>query len=203
MRSWPDTVPFETLLGKTIIELAGLEADSEYVYIKCSDNMVYVMYHYQDCCESVTVEDVCGDVNVLLGTPITLAEVTTEEGEDDDYGTHTWTFYKLATAKGYVTIRWYGESNGYYSESVDFVEVGKEAPRLKYIRGLISGLYTIEGCAAGGLLHIVTDDGNLRDSDIKFCLEQCEEHPEKPEAKLGKLICTELLKLTEEERELI
>lgn len=72
----------------------------------------------------VCVEDVCGDVKCLIGSPITQAEICNEAtmSYDDDVcgfkhgGPYwSWTFYKFATAKGYVTIRWYGESNGCYS----------------------------------------------------------------------------------------
>lgn len=51
-----------------------------------------------------------------------MAEETSSSGEIE-WGTETWTFYKFATVKGYVTLRWYGESNGYYSESVDFERI--------------------------------------------------------------------------------
>jgi len=54
-----------------------------------------------------------------------MAEEVTEAGSND-WDTYTWTFYKFATAKGYVTIRWYGTSNGYYSESVDIEEVHEQ-----------------------------------------------------------------------------
>ena len=113
------------LLGKTVISITGMEKNSRGITFVCSDGSAYDMYHEQDCCENVWLEDVSGDVNCLLNSPILKAsENTSHDGpldkDDADYGTFTWTFYTFATIKGYVTLRWYGTSNGYYSESVNF-----------------------------------------------------------------------------------
>ncbi len=94
--------------------------DDERLIFTLENGDTYMLYHEQDCCESVTIEDICGDLSDLVGT-VWQAEESSNEGEDSTYGDHeTWTFYKIATMKGYVTIRWYGSSNGYYSESVDW-----------------------------------------------------------------------------------
>ncbi|EBL9222978.1 hypothetical protein DNS57_14360 [Salmonella enterica] len=77
----------------------------------------FIFFHDQDCCESVWIEDITGDLSDLLESPITEAEVVTETCEIDS-GRQTWSFFKFGTARGCVTVRWCGESNGFYSESV-------------------------------------------------------------------------------------
>ena len=110
------------LLGKTIVDIK--QVGVEELYFNTSDGDTFKMYHEQDCCEGVYIESVVGDLEDLIGSPLLMAEEVTERGESSEWGdTHTWTFYKFATVKGYVTIRWLGESNGYYSESVDFVKL--------------------------------------------------------------------------------
>jgi hypothetical protein len=121
-------VNFSELTGKTLINIEGMEEGSESIIFSCSDGSKYKLYHSQDCCESVRVESINGDVQDLLNTRINLAEeVGNYETEDKPkYSeSYTWTFYKLGTIKGYVDIRWLGESNGYYSEGVDFCLIEK------------------------------------------------------------------------------
>jgi len=119
--------PINVLIGLTMSRVTGSEGDDEMVFT-ATTGQKFKFYHSQDCCESVSINDVIGDLTDLVGSPILLAEEVSSEAEnnekgEDEYGSFTWTFYRFATIKGTVTVRWYGSSNGYYSESVSFDEV--------------------------------------------------------------------------------
>lgn len=116
-------VKIEALKGKTFSGVSRTDATVTFVGV---GGPSYRLEHMQDCCESVWLEDVAGDLDDLVGSPIVMAEESTErDATSDGVESATWTFYKLGTAKGYVTLRWCGTSNGYYSEGVDVLEVSK------------------------------------------------------------------------------
>lgn len=123
---------FEELKGKTFTKVVDL--DGSKVIFTVSDDEEYMLYHEQDCCESVGIEDTNGELEWLVDSEILMAEEMTkepdpiQEGDEDDRWneSQTWTFYRISTFKGTVVFRWLGESNGYYSESVDFCKVGED-----------------------------------------------------------------------------
>ena len=113
---------FDELRGRILCKVEQIGDDELRFYL--TDEHFVRMYHSQDCCESVTIEDIVGNLDDLVGTPLLLVEEVSncepeEETDDDCYGSETWTYYRFRTIKGSVDIRWYGTSNGYYSESVD------------------------------------------------------------------------------------
>jgi len=113
--------PMFTMIGRTIVAIEGGCVGSERIIFRCSAGEVFSLSHTQDCCESVEVNEIIGDIEDLIGSPLVEAEeVSNYEGPEVDAESYTWTFYKFGTAKGFVTIRWLGQSNGYYSESVSF-----------------------------------------------------------------------------------
>lgn len=128
--SYENNHDFDTLNGRHIVKVDGLEPGSERVTFECADGSQWTMAHSQDCCEFVRVEDVIGDVDDLRDADVIEARCETSQDEDPADRTRdkderyrdsfTWTFYIIQTNKGAVTIRWLGESNGYYGERVDF-----------------------------------------------------------------------------------
>jgi hypothetical protein len=134
-------VEFSELKGKVLSKIDKTDNEELIFYLETGEK--YKLYHSQDCCESVSIEDINGDLEDLIGAEILLAEEVSNDEfvnafeskfkkqkendcyEQDEEGNYkpdscTWTFYKLATKNGYVDIRWFGESNGYYSEDVAF-----------------------------------------------------------------------------------
>lgn len=113
------------LKGKKLLAVVKSQpyGDDEIVFTT-EEGDEYKMYHSQNCCESVNIEEIHGDLEDLVGHTIEVAEERTSDDHiQTDAESQLWTFYEFRTIKGSVTIRWYGTSNGYYSEGVSFCKV--------------------------------------------------------------------------------
>lgn len=135
-----EQINISELKGKVFTSVTGKQGGNEIIFKTSSrtssqPDEEYIMAHRQDCCESVWLEEIIGDLNDLVGSEILEAEEVVSSDNmnnpeppperfqpdpDDEWNrgpeSYTWTFYKLGTMKGHVTLRWYGTSNGYYSE---------------------------------------------------------------------------------------
>ena len=117
---------FESLQGMTLVSIEGLKENNDWVKFETIDGQKFNWYPSDgapnDCI--VFISQVDGDINDLLNTPILKAEIKTNQSENLD-PEWTWTFFTLATIKGYVDIVWQGQSNGYYSEEPYFEKVDR------------------------------------------------------------------------------
>lgn len=105
--------------GKKIISVDGLYVGSTEVAVHFEDGYTFHMWHSQDCCESVSIEDIDYSFDSLQGAIWYECEVYSKDASDEcGDGAAEYTFYTIRTDRGYAWIRWYGESNGYYSTSV-------------------------------------------------------------------------------------
>ena len=145
---------YEKLIGRTLVDcflykqsdsndwprheiltqLANNELNSaDGILFVFSDGQSWRMFHERECCEDVYIEDIAGDISLLTGL-VTVFEEFTEEGErDDDYNTSTYTFYRLTAGKESVSVRWYGTSNGYYSEEAEVAPLPETARVIRVV----------------------------------------------------------------------
>lgn len=120
----------QELMGGCVF--TAVNATSDTLTFKDDDGFEVTFYHSQECCESVSIEDITGDLNDLVGVPIVVAEERSDGTLEKlselqipaahlDADLTAWTFYTFRTIKGTVDVRWFGSSNGYYSVSVNVV----------------------------------------------------------------------------------
>lgn len=131
-----DAALISEMVGLTFHHVKGEVEDGEVLFIGAGDTPTFRFYHEQDCCEHVTVAEIIGDLEDLVGVPILEAREDIQNGmSEDEYESSTWTFYNFRTIKGSVTIRWVGTSNGYYSERVSLERMPTE------FESVIDGVY--------------------------------------------------------------
>lgn len=129
----------EQMLGKTmtrVVRSRGLESE-ESIEFTADNGWRWRMHHDPSEYARVFIDDIVGDLSDLEGSPIVAEEAFSSESSHSrlppqavDDESYTWTFYKFATGKGYVTIRWYGTSNGYYSERARIIRVSPDGEEL-------------------------------------------------------------------------
>ena len=112
---------FRDLIGKTLSAVMPIDGG---IAFQIRDGGQWRLRGHRSHLSSVVLRDVVGDLSDLVDAPIVMADEEAKTNHDvieaEDMGL-TWTYYKLATKKGYVTISFRGDSlGGRYTERAFF-----------------------------------------------------------------------------------
>jgi hypothetical protein len=67
-----ETIQYEELIGKTFDKVYQVSDDQ--LIFEQTNGAKYRFHHIQDCCECVTIDDICGEENGDGDQPRTFAE---------------------------------------------------------------------------------------------------------------------------------
>lgn len=122
-----ESANFSDLIGEHIFKVdINRSSEDEIIFYTLSGKR-FRMHYEHDCYAHCSIEDIVGDVEDMEGYVVDAREESNSDNpKSDPDESFTWTFYILQTVKGCVTIRWYGSSNGYYSERASFQRLTRD-----------------------------------------------------------------------------
>jgi hypothetical protein len=117
-------VRFDVLVGE-VLDAVDIDREENQILLTTRSGRKFLVYHEQDCCETVAISGQDGNFDKLIGKPIVEArDFAVDTGESEsDYDSQTTTTLVFRVDDQTVISRWIGDSNGYYSESVDIAEL--------------------------------------------------------------------------------
>ena len=124
---WKDRIELEDLDGEVLthIDVDSDDKKGDQILLTTQSGRQIRIYHEQDCCEHVRIEGTDGEWRELYGKPI-LEAVHEEDGGEWEGGTCTRTTLTFRVDSATVISRWFGESNGYYSEAVNIEDITRK-----------------------------------------------------------------------------
>jgi hypothetical protein len=112
-----------------LIECAVVLDNALYIF---TSHQVILIRHVRECEEEVYIANDTESLSNIVGSYLREIRVTTEKKSLENVST-TWTFVNIQTDKDSCNLRWVGESNGYYSETVQVEDITCLTPALEWV----------------------------------------------------------------------
>jgi hypothetical protein len=115
-------VKFDVLVGE-VLDAVDIDREKDQILLTTRSGRQFLIHHEQKCCETVEISGQDGSFDKLIGKPIVEARDNAVDTSEEAADSQTTTTLVFRVDDHAVISRWVGDSNGYYSESVDIAEL--------------------------------------------------------------------------------